>query len=163
MRRTEQLGRAIGVGLPLRLPHQIARQVLANENLRRILDLHQPKARDAAFDRSREIHRRPRRNAALFELPIRTVRILGGQCERGKTLSPLEELTVIVEPRMRPRRSQQFDVRRCEHHALVLRADAVNAARRERESVPREAGGGRVEIAYRDHGMVNGEWQRQAF
>ena len=45
---------------------------------------------------------------------------------------------VVIEPRMRDRRREELDIRRAEHDAMVLRADAVMAARREREPERRE-------------------------
>lgn len=147
-----QLARAIRMFLPFRPPDELASKVLNEKELRCAVDLHQLEPRHATVHRTRQIHRRPR--ASVLQLHIRRVSVISRQRDRRQAFA---KRAVIVEPRMRDRRDEQLKVRRSEHDAMILRADAVMAARRKREAELLEIARGGVEIAYRDHRVINGE------
>jgi len=134
-RSSDKLGCAVLVRLPFAPPDELARQVLADESARRTVDLHQPEARHAALHGSREIHRRLYRHAVRAQLRIDGIRVVRRERDRCQAVAVLvQETPVVIQPRMLDRRCKQLDIGGCEHDAVILRADAVQAARRKRET-----------------------------
>src|SRR5690348_10148806 len=103
--------------------------MLANEEA--AIDLHEPKARDTAFHWPRKLHRRARVHALRAQGGVGGIGVVGSERERRETVASLEEVAVVLEPRMLERRGEQLNVRAAENDAVVLRADAVVAARRQ--------------------------------
>src|SRR2546423_12335411 len=122
--------------LPFGSPHQLARQVRAQEKPKAGVDfeLTDAKASRSVLDGPREFHRLAHINALSPQRPVRSIRIARSQGECGQAFAALEKPAVVVEPGMRARRSEKLDVGTSKHDAVILRADAVIAARRERKA-----------------------------
>src|ERR1051326_4666579 len=130
--------------------------MLASEHGRPAVDLHESKARHAALHGPREIHRCPRRDAVRTQFGISRIGVLARERNRRKTIATLaQETPVILEPWVLDRRGEELEVSGAEHDAMVLRADAVDATRREREAEPAKVRSGRVEVAHHDDRVVN--------
>src|SRR3954465_10242292 len=98
------------MALPLGSPHQLAREMLHEENLWRFFHLHESEPRHAALHRTRKVH--GRLCAFSLEQLKRSVGI--GRRERYSG-EPFTEAAVVVEPWMGDRRDQQLEVGRAEH------------------------------------------------
>ena len=105
--------------------------------------------------RAREIERRVGLDPVRGELGIRGVRVLAGERDGGKAFAASEKIGVVAHGRMLPRQREQLDVVAPEHDAVVRRAQRVKAPRRERETEPCVGLLRAIEVANRDHDMID--------
>ncbi len=161
------LSGAVRMPLILRPPHDVARMVLANEGTeaRRLgrRQLNQGEARfSQILDRARQGERRLGRDARLRQFGVRGRGIVGRQGERADALAFRQEVGEVAERRRRRGgQRHQFEVVAPEHDAVILRAERMEAARRERESHARVGIARAVQVAHQDHGMVDAAHLRQ--
>ena len=106
------------------------------------------------FDRPRELDLGIHGHARGREAGVRAMRIVGRERDPAEPLAAREELAPVAHRRVQLRRRQQLEVVRAEHDAVVLRAERVVAARREREAHARVGVARAVEVVDEEDDVV---------